>query len=255
MKVLSTALLLSLSILLPISTPSPVGQDTSPAAEGSNNQLVKRPAVANTCTASWIQSAKSRASKSYPQTISTLCSSLQSKYKTVTHSVYTTTVTPRTTLDVTSTAPRSVATVTQTAQITQQSTDIQGSTSVTDVTTTVDITSVVATDLVTTTVPAPEIYPRNLYPCQSIESLLSLPADSATPFCSCYETGTTSTVTVTCKGASTASATHVTDHFTVTPSRSSTVTTVYQTTTAVTTEESGTVVTSTVTEDDTVSVT
>ena len=257
MKLVSTAFLLTLSVLLPASSPSPLAQDSS--FQSPNDQPVRRVASvfnAHTCTASWIQSAESRASKSYRQTISTLCSSLQSKYKTVTHSVYTTTTTPKTSLDTTSTASRPIATVTRTVEVTRQSTDTEVSTSVTVVTAENDVTSVVATDIVTVTVPAGGIVvPRKLYPCQSIESLLSLPANSATPFCSCYETGTTSTTTVTCKGASTAAAVRVTDHVTVTPSRSTTVKTVDQTTTAVVTEESKITVTSTVTADETIPVT
>ena len=244
MKPFCTASLLFLGVFIPSSWSSPVGQaspnDLGPLARRSSPQ----------CSASYIQSAESKANKSYCKTISTLCSSLQGKYKTVTHSVYTTTVTPKTTVDVTSTAPRPVRTGTATVEVTQTDTDYETSTSVAFVTEVATETLTVETDVATVT-----LVPRGQWPCQQIESLLSLPASSATPFCSCYESGTTSTTTVTCKGATTAPAARVTDHATITPSPSTVYTTVYQTTSVVVTEETGVVVTSTVVADVTLSVT
>lgn len=248
-KMLWTVILFLLSALIPSSWSSPVVAGMS----HKNNLIVQR--NANTCSSSWIQAAETRANKGPHQTISSLCSSLQSKYKTVTHSVYTKTVTPRTTVDIPTTAPRRTITATRTSELTQQSTDVEESTSVTDITATYTESTVVETDTVTVTGLPPTIVPRNQYPCQQIESLLTLPANSATPFCSCYNTGPTSTKTVTCDGATTAPAVHVTDHNTVTPSPSTAYTTVVQTTEVITTQESETVVTSTVSAEITVSVT
>ena len=262
-RLLLTLSLLLLSAFIPSSWPSPVFKrylafnppHISPTTNATN-ALVQRVA-ANTCSASWIKAAESRANKGPHQTISTLCSSVLSKYKTVTHSVYTKTVTPRTTINAATTAPRPVLTATRTAEVTQQSTDVEPSTSVTDITTVVTETSVVETDYTTVTALAlPPVRPRNQYPCQEIESILTLSAGSATPFCSCYIPSCTSTKTVTCDGATTATPVRVTgDTKTVTPTPSTAYTTVYQTTTVITTLESETLVTSTVTSDTTISVT
>ena len=166
----------------------------------------------------------------------------------MTHSVYTKTVTQRTTITTATTAPRGVVSDTVTAQVKQTSTDVEGSTSYVTFDDIVTETSIVETDTVTVTAPA--LRERKQYPCQQIESILSLPAGSATPFCSCYNTGGTSTKTVTCDGATTATPVRVTSYTkTVTPTPSNHVTSVLQTTTVITTVYSGTVVTSTVTDD------
>ena len=236
MKLLSTTSLLLVNVFISSSCSSPVNNE--------NNALLLRNSP-NTCSASYIQSAESRANKSLRQTISTLCSSLQAKHKTTTHSIYTETVTPRTTIETAATASRRVVTVTRTAEVTQQSTDVVASTSVVDVTNTYTDIVVVETDTVTVTAQLPVLRPRNQYPCQEIESLLSLAPNSATPFCSCYEYGPTSTKTVTCSGATTAQAVRTTDTETIAPTPSTAFQTVSQTTTEVTPVSAGTVVNST----------
>ena len=249
-----TVLLFVFSALIQSSWSSPVDALSQPRLD--KNPFLRRNSP-NTCTSSYIQAAETRANKSLRQTISTLCSSLQGKYKTVTHSVYSKTVTPRTTIDTVTTAPRQTKTATRTSEITQYSTDIEASTSVVDVTATDIETLTVETDTVTITAHSVAVVvPRAQYPCQQIESLLTLPDKSATPFCSCYISGTTSTRTVTCDGVSTAQPVRVTDYTkTVTPTPSTAFTTIVQTTQATTTVDVGTVITDTVSVEETVSVT
>ena len=258
MNSLSMVSLLLLSVLVSFSWTSPIIPQpndpfNSPGISPKNIFVERR--AASTCSSSWIQAAETRANKGPHQTISSLCSSLQGKYKTVTHSVYTKTVTPRTTINTVTTAPRRVITDTRTSEITQQSTDVEESTSELDITVTATETTVVETDIVTVTALPIALAQRNEYPCQEIESLLTLSAGSATPFCSCYDTGPTSTKTVTCDGATTAPEVHAT-HYTKTVTPTSTAfTTVFQTTTVVTTVELETVVTSIANAETTLAVT
>ena len=251
MKLLFVASFLLLGVFISPALSTPYPSESRPLnpipTSLLHRTLIGRNAV-NTCSASSIRSAERHANHGPRTTISSLCSSLQGKYKTVTHSIYTTTATPKTTIATVTTAPRGVVSQTVTAQVTQTSTDVEGSTVYTTFDDIVTETTIVETD--TATVTAPVLRERNQYPCQQIESILSLPAGSATPFCSCYNTGPTSTKTVTCDGATTATPVRVTSYTkTVTPTPSTYVTSVYQTTTVITTVYSGTVVTSTVTED------
>ena len=126
---------------------------------------------------------------------------------------------------------------TVTEETTIQETDTAGSTSVTEVTRVYKVTA------------------TTVEPCHKVEGLLSLHPYQATPFCSCYAPGPTSTTTVTSKGVTTKSAVHVTRYTaTVTPTRSTAFKTVVETTTAITTVVSGTGVTSTVARNATVAV-
>ena len=200
MKLFLTSSVLLLTAFLPASWSSPIDSPLEPRNSPK------------TCTASYIQSAESHAKKSEGQTISALCSSVLSRYKTVTHSVYTKIVKPTITVDTITTAPRPEKTETITAKDTQSNSHTVA------------------------------VEPRGQSPCQEVESLLSLSAHSATPFCSCYLTATTtSTKTVTYEGVTTETPAHVTHYTkTVTPTPSTDFVTVHKKTTVVTTGKHGT---------------
>ena len=250
--ILTPSSLFVLSALVPLSWSSPV----SPVELGRSLGPLQERNSGNTCDCPWIQAAETLARKgSLRRPISSLCSSVLSKYKTVTHSVFTKTVYPTTTNNAAFTASQRTVTAQATVEVTQQETDVVGSTSVRNVTQVYTEPTTVETDTVYVTETEVALQPRNQWPCQQVESLLHLAPKSATPFCSCYAPGPTSTTTVTCKGVTTEPPAHVTHRTTLTPTPATVVKTVFQTTTVITTEVSGTVVTSTVTEDTFVSVT
>ena len=238
----------------PVSPGSPSERDLSSNVD-SPLQPRNNP-TPSTCSAQWIQTAESKANHGAScKTISSLCSTILSKYKTVTHTVYTKTVLPTTTVLQAATASRGVQTATITEQVTEQETETVGSTSDVFVTNVYTETTTVETDTVTVTA-NPGLKARNQWPCQQVESMLSLGKGSATPFCSCYAPGPTSTVTVTCKGVTTEPPAHVTKNTaTITPTPSTAFATIFETTTQVEDVTSGTVITNTVSADTVVSVT